>query len=67
MSSSLDALGSVSSIAALATQMATQKAAQEIDVAVLKKAQDLQVQQGENALQLIASSVVSTDKVDVHV
>ena len=60
-------LDSVSSIAALATQLSSQKIAQEIDVAVLKKAQDIQVQQGKQAMQLIASSVVSANKVDVHV
>ena len=41
--------------------------AQEIDVAVLKKAQDIQDQQGKQAMQLIASSVVSANKVDVYV
>lgn len=61
-------LDSVSSIAAFATQMSTQKIAQEIDTEVLKKAQDMQVQQGKDALQLIASAaVVSADRVDVHV
>ncbi len=60
-------LDSVSSIAALSTQLSSQKIAQEIDVAVLKKAQDIQVQQGKQAIQLIASSVVSANKVDVHV
>ncbi|TAL41350.1 MAG: putative motility protein [Methylovulum sp.] len=61
-------LDSVSSIAAFATQMSTQKIAQEIDIEVLKKAQDMQVQQGKDALQLIASAaVVSADRVDVHV
>jgi len=48
--------------------MSTQKIAQEIDIEVLKKAQDMQVQQGKDALQLIASAaVVSADRVDVHV
>lgn len=61
-------LDSVSSIAAFATQMSTQKIAQEIDIEVLKKARDMQVQQGKDALQLIASAaVVSADRVDVHV
>ncbi len=60
-------LDSVSSIAALATQLSSQKTAQEIDVAVLKKAQDIQDQQGKQAMQLIASSVVSANKVDVYV
>ena len=57
---------SVSSIASLATQLSAQKTAQDIDAAVLKKAQDIQVQQGKQAIQLI-TSVVSADKVDVQV
>ncbi|MDO9103817.1 MAG: YjfB family protein [Methylovulum sp.] len=60
-------LDSVSSIAAFATQLSTQKTAQQIDIAVLKKAQDIQVQQGKAALQLIASSTVSANSIDVHV
>ena len=60
-------LDSVSSIASLATQLSSQKTAQDIDAAVLKKAQDLQVQQGKDAVQLIASAVVSPGKVDVQV
>ena len=61
-------LDSVSSIAALATQMSNQKLAQEVDMAVLAKAQSIQKQQGENALQLIASAaVVTPERVDVHV
>ena len=43
------------------------KTAQAINVAVLKKAQDIQNQQGNNAVQLIASSVVSARNVDAWV
>ncbi len=57
-------LDSVSSIATLATQMSSLKTAQDINVAVLKKAQDIQNQQGNNAVQLIAASVVSAHKID---
>jgi hypothetical protein len=60
-------LDSVSSIASLATQMSTQNLAQQIDFAVLKKAQDIDVQQGKDAIQLIASSTVPVSSIDVHV
>jgi len=60
-------LDSVSSIAALATQMSSQKTTQQVDLLVLKKVQDLQKQQGLNALKLIDSAVVSADKIDVYV
>jgi len=60
-------LDSVSSVATSATQMSSQNKAQQVDLAVLKKVQDLQTQQGLNALQLIESAVVSADKIDVYV
>ncbi len=60
-------LDSVSSIAALATQMSTQKTAQQVEVAVLAKAKELQDQQGQNALKLLESASVSASSVDVRV
>jgi hypothetical protein len=60
-------LDSVSSIATLSTQLSIQKTAQQVDVAVLKKAQDMQEQQGQNMLQLIASTSVPSTGIDVHV
>ncbi len=60
-------LDSVSSIAAFATQMSTQKTAQQVDMAVFKKNQDMQEQQGQNALQLIESASVPASAIDVHV
>jgi len=60
-------LDSVSSIVGASTQMATQNTARQVDIAVLKKAQDMQNQQGKDAIQLIASSVVTANKVDVYV
>jgi len=60
-------LDSISSVAALATQMANQKTAQQVDIAVFKKAQDLQEQQGQAILQLINDSAVPTQSIDVHV
>jgi len=59
-------LDSVSSIASFATQISTQNTAQQVYVAVLKKAQDIQDQQGKEAMQLIASSAVSVSNIDVH-
>jgi|LakMenEpi03Aug12_release.lakeMendotaPanAssembly.Ray.scaffolds.fasta_scaffold3778460_1 hypothetical protein len=60
-------LDSISSVAALATQMANQKTAQQVDIAVFKKAQDLQEQQGQAVLQLINDSAVPAQSIDVHV
>jgi hypothetical protein len=60
-------LDSISSIASFATQMSTQNLAQQIDFAVLKKAQDIDVQQSKDAIQLIASSTVPVSSIDVHV
>lgn len=59
-------LDSVSSIAALATQMTTQKTVQQVDMAVLNKAQDIQKQQGEAALKLLESATVATNGIDVY-
>ena len=55
------------SIATLATQMSTQQTSQQIDIAVLQKAKEVQDQQGKQALQLLQSSVITPDSVDVHV
>ncbi len=60
-------LDSVSSIAAFATQMSQQKTANEISFAVMEKAQNIEKQQGQAALALINSAVVSANKVDVYV
>ncbi len=60
-------LDSISSVAALATQMANQKTAQQVDIAIFKKAQDLQEQQGQAVLQLINDSAVPAQSIDVHV
>jgi hypothetical protein len=60
-------LDSISSVAALATQMANQKTAQQVDIAVFKKAQDLQEQQGQAVIQLINDSAVPAQSIDVHV
>lgn len=60
-------LDSISSVAALATQMANQKTAQQVDIAVFKKAQDLQEQQGQAVLQLINDSAVPVQSIDVRV
>jgi hypothetical protein len=59
-------LDSTSSIAALATQMSAQNTSQQAQVDVLKKAQNVQDQQGLDALQLIASSKTPTTGVDLY-
>ncbi|OQW73283.1 MAG: hypothetical protein BVN35_12340 [Proteobacteria bacterium ST_bin11] len=60
-------LDSVSSIAGLATQMSTQKTSQQVGVAVLAKAKEMQEQQGQNALKLLESASVSANGIDVRV
>lgn len=58
----------VSNIAQLATTMQQTNLAQQIQMAVLKKAQDAQKQEGEAVISLLNSaSVVSANKIDVHV
>ena len=62
-------LDSVSSIASLATQLSAQRTGQQIELAVLSKVQDLQKQQGEAVLKLMASAAVPAPatSIDVHV
>ncbi|WP_026602912.1 YjfB family protein [Methylomonas sp. 11b] len=60
-------LDSVSSIAALATQMSTQKTAQQVEVAMLVKAKEMQEQQGQNALKLLESASVPNSGIDIRV
>lgn len=60
-------LDSVPSVAALATQMSTQKASQQVGVAVLAKAKEMQEQQGQNALKLLESASAPTSGIDVRV
>lgn len=57
----------LNSVSSLATQLSALKTAQAINVAVLKEALDIQDQQGNNAVQLIASSVVAARNVDAWV
>ena len=59
-------LDSVSSIASVATQLSSQKVAQQVDIAVFKKAQDIQEQQGQAVLQLVESSTVPAQSIDAH-
>lgn len=60
-------LDNIPSIAAFATQMSTQKIAQQVDIAVLNKAQELQEQQGQAILQLMETAVPPVDSLDVYV
>lgn len=60
---------SISSIASLGTVMQQQKTAQQVNMAVLNKAQDIQKQQGEAAVKLIQSATpasTSTNSIDVY-
>lgn len=60
-------LDSVSSLASFATQMAMQKNAQQVQLAVLNKIQDLQEQQGQAVLRLMESAVQPVQSIDVYV
>lgn len=60
---------SISSIASLSTVMQQQKTAQQLNVAVLNKAQDIQKQQGEAAIKLLESAspaAPSSNSIDVY-
>jgi Putative motility protein len=59
-------IDSLSGVANMALALQQQKLAQQIDVAVLKKNQDIQEQQGQAALQLLESAKI-TNGIDVHV
>lgn len=59
-------LDSVSSVASFATQMSTQKTTQQVEVAVLNKAKDIQEQQGQAALKLLESAMIQNNRIDVR-
>ncbi len=59
-------IDSVSGIANVAMAMQQQKVAQQIDIAVFNKAQDIQKQQGEQVLQLLDSAQVAPTGIDVR-
>ena len=61
-------MSDITSIASMATQMSMQKTNTQVNVAVLKKAQDLQDQQAEQVMKLLASTAqVNANSVDVYV
>ncbi|NJA04749.1 MULTISPECIES: YjfB family protein [unclassified Methylomonas] len=60
-------LDSVPSIAAFATQLSNQKTGQQLEVAVLNKAKELQEQQGQAALKLLESAAAPAGGIDVRV
>ncbi|OAI12196.1 MULTISPECIES: YjfB family protein [Methylomonas] len=60
-------LDSVPSIAAFATQLSNQKTGQQLEVAVLNKAKELQEQQGQAALKLLESAATPAGGIDVRV
>ena len=60
-------MDSVSSVASLATAMHQQQLAQQINLAVVNKSQDMMEEQGQALLKLIESAAVTTQGIDVHV
>lgn len=61
-------ISSVGGLSVLATAMKDVSIKQAVEVSVIKKAQDVQEQQGEAALKLIASAgSVSSQHVDIKV
>ncbi|MEQ1635769.1 MAG: putative motility protein [Methylococcales bacterium] len=59
-------MDSISGIANAAIAMQQQKMAQQVNLAVINKAQDVQKQQGEAVLQLLNSTPGSSTKLDVY-
>ena len=59
-------IDSLSSAANVAVALQQQKLSQQINIAVMKKTQDIQEQQGQSALQLLESAKI-TSGIDVHV
>jgi len=61
-------MSDISSIASMATQMSMQKTSIQLNVALLKKAQDLQDQQAEQVMKLLAAtSQGNAQSVDLYV
>lgn len=60
-------IDSISSVASLAIAMQQQKTAQDVEMAVMSKVQDLQQQQGEAVLQLLDSAAVPATTIDIRV
>lgn len=58
---------SINGVANLAIAMQQQKIAQQTDIAVFKKVQDVQEQQGQAVMQLIDSAQVSSSGIDIKV
>lgn len=65
----ISSVGSTSGAGLLASVIKETITAQDIDIAVLKKSQDLDKANGESALKLIASAtaVKSSGGIDIHV
>ncbi len=60
-------IDSISGVANLAMVMHQQKTAQDVEIAVINKVQDVQKQQGEAVLQLLDSASVPATTIDVRV
>jgi hypothetical protein len=59
-------IDSISGLSNVAAALQQQKVSENISTAVLKKTQDVQVQQGQAALQLLESAKIPHG-IDVHV
>lgn len=61
-------MGELDGLVQMALSQKQLQISQQVQVAVLSKGQEVQKQQAEAVMQLLASSgVVSADKIDVHV
>lgn len=65
-------MSDINTIASMATHMTMQKTAEQVNIAMLNKAKELQEQQGQQVMALLASSTpttssVTANKVDVYV
>lgn len=59
-------MDSISGIASAAIAMQQQKMAQQVNLAVMNKAQEVQKQQGEAAMQLLNSTPAASGRLDVY-
>lgn len=60
-------IDSISGAANFVAGLQQQKTVDEVNMAVMVKAQDMQKQQGANLLELLNSAKVGPDGIDVHV
>jgi hypothetical protein len=65
-STGVQTMDSIASVANAAVALQQQKMAQQINLAVMNKAQDVQKQQGEAAFQLLNSTPGNSSRLDVY-